>query len=430
MTSIARLTSASERREPRRRQPDERQALDRVDLRRSGRRARRAAARCRPGRRASLQRPDERQRLLGDSFENATTTRSTSSCSTSPRACSVRAEQRDGRPRSSCLALGSASTKPTRLMPYSGCCSDLARDELTDVAGADDDRVLEVGEAAPAPDAGDARPTVTKAIARPRDHAFERSGAAAPPAIRTTKRSQTPTVTTWKTPANSSRSNGSSAPRPGRRGRRASRSRSSPESWPGAPRTRAPPRSDGARPSRRRNRARRERRSRRARPRLRERACGASASLGGAPCPTRGAARGSRASAGSRTRSSVRRRSTAARTRSPSSFRPCCPHYLPLLSVPPPDLRHLLSLGLWNRVFKARVESPTGDEVAGRSEGDRVALPRNQGANRPSQLGRRRDGGFASATKNPLSPQFSEKELAPESGSPVPGMAESPTPPI
>ena len=368
-----------------------------------------------------------------DSFEKAKITRSTSSSRTSSASCS--GAPRSARwSRSSLPRLRLGVDEADEVDAVLGVLEQLARHELADVAGADDDRVLEVGDAAPAPEARATERADGDEHDRERPEARStstRSGAASPDQPRADEEEPDADRDQVEDAAEVvRRSGGASAPRPGRRGRRASRSGSSPEAWPGAPRTRAPPRSDGARPSRRRNRARRERRSRRARPRLRGRACGASASLGGAPCPTRGAARGSRVSAGSRTRSSVRRRSTAARTRSPSSFRPCCPHYLPLLSVPPPDLRHLLSLGLWNRVFKARVESPTGDEVAGRSEGDRVALPRNQGANRPSQLGRRRDGGFASATKNPLSPQFLEKELAPESGSPVPGMAESPTPPI
>ncbi len=93
----------------------------------------------------------------------------------------------------------------------------------------------------------------------------------------------------------------------------------------------------------------------------------------------------------------------------------------------PPDLRRLLSVGAGNRFFKARVESPTGDGVAGRSEGDRDLVPRNQAPDRPSRIGEARDAD--ADEKSAQSAVFGEG-IVPPTRYRLLGMEESPAPPI
>ena len=110
-----------------------------------------------------------------------------------------------GRPSSVRSSRGFASTKPTRLMPYSGCWRKLAGDQLADVAGADDDRVLEVGGLRRHSARAEAREPVTNAIASAQNVTTfadrARPGRRATPPRR---RARSPTVTRWKTPTRSS----------------------------------------------------------------------------------------------------------------------------------------------------------------------------------------------------------------------------------
>ena len=127
------------------------------------------------------------------SFEKATITRSTS-------------RQRDdlgqlGRgaedvrcSRSARRGLGCVSTKPTRLMPYSGCWRSLRPMQLSDVAGADDDGVLHERWACAA-SARRASASVTKAMREsPEDHGCARRVSALT-RPRGTEKPEAPTVT-------------------------------------------------------------------------------------------------------------------------------------------------------------------------------------------------------------------------------------------
>ena len=121
-------------------------------------------------------------------------------------------------------SFGFASTKPTTLMPYSGCCRILRRDQLADVAGADDHRVLLVRDAA-ADDAARNRRGSNVTIERrdrpQHDDAPRSASGRTPPRRRSCRNALT--VKTWKTPIRSPTVEWCASPRPRRRARRACR---------------------------------------------------------------------------------------------------------------------------------------------------------------------------------------------------------------
>ena len=115
-----RLSSLDERELRDRRQPEERQSPRPCACPSSARRSRTAAARCRSARRV-LERADElerllRARLVREGDDDALDVEHARRC----RAVLERSEQRQMAEVGAAL-LRVASTKPTRLMPYSGC---------------------------------------------------------------------------------------------------------------------------------------------------------------------------------------------------------------------------------------------------------------------------------------------------------------------
>ena len=144
--SIVRLRKQRRARQARRREADQRQALERVELRRRARSSRRSAGRRRPARLELLEVADQRRasRSCGSAREGddhaldlELAHEPRAGRSSDPRSAGLRGWAR--------AALGSTSTKPTTLSPYSGCWMSLRATVLADVAGADDQRVLKVG---------------------------------------------------------------------------------------------------------------------------------------------------------------------------------------------------------------------------------------------------------------------------------------------
>ena len=106
--------------------------------------------------------------------------------------------------RSCRRSLGLVSTKPTRLIPYSGWV-DLFREQLADVARTDDDGVLDVGLVPGASPHAPARAIQTSVIAAAqKTTSFCTVGCAMWLRYVTTMTSQVQTVTMWKTPPKSS----------------------------------------------------------------------------------------------------------------------------------------------------------------------------------------------------------------------------------
>ena len=161
-------------------------------------RPRRAAARCRSGRRAPQLAHELRAASASGVSVNATTTRSTfSRCTTSTRSSS---RQIGSAPSSGAALSRLSSTRPTSRMPYSGCWTYLRRDQLADLARADDHGVLDVRGAAPdeaSPD--DASACDEDDREQPERNRLVDLRRGDPVAQAPAKRTQTPTVTRWKT---------------------------------------------------------------------------------------------------------------------------------------------------------------------------------------------------------------------------------------